>query len=220
MINGMLYHTPEDFGSGIPIFNGLTLTILFMCAIVYLALIASTTFSAYSSKHSRLTTLCLPVGNSAKYIVNIINGAIYPIIAFVVSAFLSIVLSLMILQLIFTIHFDGAIDFISLLNLSYIPDVTYSNFILFILLVQAFFVAGSIFYPSKSFIKTLGLGAGLFFGSAGLSTLVFLFYFDKGYILSTDAIEQWYQCLAPALIVGFYAVSYFRMKSIQTVLRW
>lgn len=217
-ISEVLYY--NDFDSGIPFYNGLTIATTFIAAVVFLALTASATFSAYATKQGRLTTLCLPVSNGAKYLVYIINGVIYPIIAFIVSVILAITLSLLILQLIFTIKFDGAIDFLSLVNFSDMPDITYTNIILFIVLVQAFFMAGSIFYPSKSFIKTLGLAAGLIFGSVSLASLIFIYYYDKGYTLSTDSIELWYQCVIPILVVGFYTVSYFRMKSTQSVLRW
>lgn len=215
------YHTvhvvPEDNTVNVMVNNiGLGLCAFIACA--------SAMFGTMSSKEGRLANLCLPVGVRAKYATYFLTSIVFPIVAFYVCAFLADWTRMAIVSVAAGPELAVATPVSYMLTFSGADDWHIAVVVLILLLMaQAFFAAGSIFFPGKSFLKTLGLSAGLCVAAGFMVYFsIQIFFPDEISIKTIDFDVYFWSLVLAALVVtvALHVVSYYRLKESEVQNRW
>lgn len=215
MLNGI--SIPQHIREDMVIANN-----IFMAFVIF-SICASTMFGSFSTRQNRLSNLCLPVSTKAKYAAHFLVSIILPIIALQICSILADLTSVAIVNIVTdsnTIQPTATYRI-----LLFYPQDGWKfclGFITAILFTQSFFAAGSVFFPGKSFVKTLGIAAGLCVLIPILLYYSIKLFFPSFNTLSGDNdISYWYPITIMAVLtIGLHVLSYYRFKGIEVQNRW
>ena len=195
-------------------FGGLMLTVF-----------ASLMFSNMNCRQRRLTTLTLPVATGVNYLRGLLFYMLYPIVSMVLAFFLADICRVGIMMMAGWEWCTAPTPLSRLLFFGSYWPVNLSLWA-FLLLSQAFFACGSIFFPRHSYLKTLLLG--VIFNIVLMFTLGFVeamrasesvYWRPAGWAIC-DTVFWLFISGIFVISLALYAVAYVRLKEAEVQNRW